>query len=46
MLIEQRWPAAAQHQSQNERDEDRVVQLTRDRDEVRNQVDGQCRVAD
>lgn len=45
VLVEQRPSAAAQHEAQNERCEDRVVQLPRDRDDVRNEVEGHRQIA-
>jgi hypothetical protein len=46
VLVEERWPAAAQHQSQDESDQDRVVELTRDRQEVGHHVERHRQVED
>ncbi len=39
MLLDQARAAAAQHVAQDERHQDRIVEVARDRDEVRHEVD-------
>src|SRR4051812_12639336 len=46
MFLEQLPARRAQDPAQDHRDDDRVVELPRDRNEVRDDVDGQCEVAD
>lgn len=46
MLSDQATPGAPQHRAQHNEDEDRVVELARDGDEVRDEVKRECQVGD